>query len=235
MAWAAALSGLAGGAVGGASGFGSAAQAQGYYAQNMNASQEWADYMRRTAYQSAVKDLQKAGLNPMLAYTQGAASSPGSSGGGPSVNADIVGGIVRGVSSAKEMMLLNSNVGIAEANKKRAAAEADAADQYATTAAMLDVANRDQEFKNRQAEFGLLNDQMNLVKSNNARVLQELAFRKYDEPDLRARASWVRNNPNLYNASQTGAAIQPFVSSAKGLSDVVNPIRYLRRPYDVRD
>lgn len=32
--------------------------------------------MSSTAYQRAVKDLQKAGLNPMLAYNQGGASSP---------------------------------------------------------------------------------------------------------------------------------------------------------------
>ena len=33
--------------------------------------------MSNTAYQRSMKDLQKAGLNPMLAYSQGGASSPG--------------------------------------------------------------------------------------------------------------------------------------------------------------
>lgn len=35
--------------------------------------------MRDTAYQAAVKDLQKAGLNPMLAYSQGGAATPSGS------------------------------------------------------------------------------------------------------------------------------------------------------------
>lgn len=48
------------------------------------ASQDWAEQMRATAFQTTTKDLQAAGLNPMLAYSHSATptpSAPGATGG----------------------------------------------------------------------------------------------------------------------------------------------------------
>lgn len=54
---------------------------QGYTERNMRRQQAYNTEMYKTRYQMTVDDLKSAGLNPMLAYTQGAGSAPQSSAG----------------------------------------------------------------------------------------------------------------------------------------------------------
>lgn len=57
-----------------------------------NANQRWMEMMSNTAYQRAMADMKKSGLNPILAYQQGGASTPSST--APTVQASSKTGLV---------------------------------------------------------------------------------------------------------------------------------------------
>lgn len=63
--------GLIGGILGGVQGFYQPFIQQNWAGNATRSARHWAQYMAKHQYQFAVKDLERAGLNPALAYTQG--------------------------------------------------------------------------------------------------------------------------------------------------------------------
>lgn len=88
--------------------------------------------MSSTAYQRAVEDMKKAGLNPMLAYSQGGASSP--VGSMPQINNAVAAGVssaVQGVSavqSAQQVLQSKAQIDLLEANAAKVRSETMAQD-----------------------------------------------------------------------------------------------------------
>jgi len=81
--------------------------------------------MSSTAYQRATADMRAAGLNPLLAFQQGGASSP--AGAGYEASAGIEGAVSTALQAQrlrKEMQVMDANIELMNANKNKSNVEA---------------------------------------------------------------------------------------------------------------
>ncbi len=147
--------------------------------------------MSNTQYQRAVGDLRKAGLNPMLAYTQGGASSPGGSSYTPqNVGAAGSAGAASAVSSAVSSLRSKAEIkNINQATKTSAQDERKKGNETM----LLDNQNSKvhEEWKQAKIISRILGQQEHTAKAEAARA--KIDTKEYKEsPWLRIIGTWAR-------------------------------------------
>ena len=85
----------------------SANAAMQFEADQAAVNRRWQEQMSNTAYQRAVKDIKAAGLNPILAYSQGGASTPtGATASGVAASGDSASGKQASISLSRDGLKL---------------------------------------------------------------------------------------------------------------------------------
>lgn len=165
---------LAGGAMQSSGASANNAAMMQFNAQEAQKNRDWQERMSNTAYQRAMADMRTAGLNPILAYQQGGASSPSGSSASVSSLENTMEGLGKGVSSAgqayrnfQDLKLTNETIG-------KTASEADlnkANQQLSVTNALKaaqDTATSAATMRRADAETALTIEQMDNPKAYRA-------------------------------------------------------------------
>jgi len=163
------------------------------------ANREFQREMSNTSYQRAVKDMMAAGLNPMLAYSQGGASTPsGSAGSAPSAipmgNKGTA--AAQGGAAAAAMQNTQADTAVKLANEKNL--EADTANKRAELAGKQGSGQlNDAQVANLRANTSLAMANVDVAAQTKEKVIAEVNKVLAEEKNISAQTALTKVNEIL--------------------------------------
>jgi len=190
--------------------------------------------MRATQYQTAVADLKAAGLNPMLAYTQGGAGNL------QGAQAPVGNPLGDAGNSAREAAIAMAQL------KTQQTQNVLTEEQAEKTAADANLSRDQAELTRTQnavelarmpghGKFGKYVDaQMNQLNSTARQARANSAYTEATQPEAISIGRHYGNNPNSITVEKGGKVLSDVVSSAKGVRDIARPTPSKTYNYGVR-
>lgn len=173
----AALIGLGGDLLSGIFGSSATKKANKANIQLQRENQAWLKEMSGTAYQRSTQDMLAAGLNPMLGFTQGGASTPGSS--AATVEPNMA--MSRATSSAAMKAMQVAQLELTTQQARKAAAEADYTKAHTAAnipelenRAFLETRRMDTEINEMSARIAQMQSQGELTDEQARKARQEI-------------------------------------------------------------
>jgi len=193
--------------------------------------------MRRTQYQTMRKDMEKAGLNPLLGLGTGGAGVPS---GGQANMSGVSQGVSAGVASVLAARKLKAEIGLLEANADKAGKEAQVAETMAGLNSSKHASNAMQN--------SVYREQIQTVLARTKRELDDINWWNMNPTE---RERWLRSDgrgvigrllndlmgsfkdtePHARRSGQEHPFLEPLINKILGLE--VNPEDY--RPSKERD